>query len=111
MNENDLGNQITDDLINEDFPSREMKIEHLKNISNSIKNDPELKEELKNELGNNPNNETKEQKLAKTKNLLLSRMLNKKFNGFASLMVLSLITFLCSGGTLLYILITNGFFN
>ena len=57
MNERTIGDQITEDILNENFPTREMKIQHLKNISNAIKSNPELKETLKKELSFYSNNE------------------------------------------------------
>ena len=37
MNGRTIGDQITEDILNENFPTREMKIQHLKNISNFTK--------------------------------------------------------------------------
>lgn len=111
MNEKTIGDQITEDLINENFPTREMKIQHLKNISNAIKTNPELKETLKKELSFYTNSNQAKEKLESSKKLVLTSLMTKRYNGFISLMFLSLITLLISGGSLLYILIVNGFFH
>ena len=54
--------------------------------------------------------QTKEEKFQKTKSLILSKLMNKTYNGFASLLVLCLTVFMMAGGSLFYILLTNGFF-
>ena len=111
MNEKTIGDQITEEILNENFPTREMKIQHLKNISNAIKTNPELKETLKKELSFYTNNNNAKEKLESSKKLVLTSLMTKRYNGFISLMFLSLITLLISGGSLLYILLVNGFFN
>lgn len=111
MDNKSIGEQVTDELINEKFPTREMQIEHLKEVSNALKQDPELREEIKKELSSNPFNETKTQKFEKTKKLIFQKLMNKTYNGYVSLMVLCLTALIFSGGSLLYILLENGFFN
>lgn len=110
MNERTIGDQITEDILNENFPTREMKIQHLKNISNAIKSNPELKETLKKELSFYFNNEHAKEKLESSKKLVLTSLMTRRYNGFISLVFLTFITTIISGGTLLYILLTNGFF-
>lgn len=100
MDNRSIGEQVTDEIINEQFPTRQMQIDHLKEVSETIKN----------ELSSNPTNQTKEEKFQKTKSLILSKLMNKTYNGFASLLVLCLTVFMMAGGSLFYILLTNGFF-
>ena len=110
MDNRSIGEQVTDEIINEQFPTRQMQIDHLKEVSETIKNNPDLKETIKKELSSNPTNQTKEEKFQKTKSLILSKLMNKTYNGFASLLVLCLTVFMMAGGSLFYILLTNGFF-
>ena len=110
MNEKTIGDKITEEILNENFPTREMKIQHLKNISDAIKSDPELKEQLKKDLSFYTSDSKANEKLEKSKRLVLTNALTRRYNGFASLLVLCLITLFFSGGSLLYILIVNGFF-
>ena len=62
MDNRSIGEQVTDEIINEQFPTRQMQIDHLKEISETIKSNPDLKETIKNELSSNPTNQTKEDK-------------------------------------------------
>ena len=73
MDNRSIGEQVTDEIINEQFPTRQMQIDHLKEISETIKSNPDLKETIKNELSSNPTNQTKEEKFQKTKSLILSK--------------------------------------
>ena len=47
MDNRSIGEQVTDEIINEQFPTRQMQIDHLKEVSETIKSNPDLKETIK----------------------------------------------------------------
>ena len=52
-----------------------------------------------------------QEKVTKSKTLILKQVLNSKVTGFAAFFILSFVTTLISGGSFLYILLENGIFN
>lgn len=101
-NRENIGEELTNRIINEKFETKKEKISYLKNISNSLKYDKELRSQVEKEI--KASNNVKES-FHKTKTLF-----NKKYNGFSSILFLSAVTFLFSSGCLFYLLLTIGYF-
>lgn len=103
MKNKEQENIVIDKIINEEFPTKKQKISYLKKLSIELKRNNEFREQIKQELDSS---DTIENKYSKTKKLL-----NRKFNGFASTMFLTFITLVMSSSCLFYLLLSIGYFN
>ena len=98
--------KLTDAIINQEYGSRKEQIESLKKISESLKTDPAFRVDVKKNMNGND-----QEKVTKSKTLILKQVLNSKVTGFAAFFILSFVTTMISGGSFLYILLENGIFN
>ena len=47
---NNLGEEVTNEIIEENFETKDEKIDHLKDVSDTIKTNPKIKSELNNDF-------------------------------------------------------------